>query len=81
MHIRSAKTLARLMALEDVSTRALARAAGWRSHTYLLRVLSGEVTSVTPERAERIAEALGVTVPDLFTEAPPEAVAREPVSA
>lgn len=66
MLVRDPGRIVVLMALTRVSTRQLAQDAGWRSHTYLLRVLSGEVRSVQAEPAMRIAEVLGVSVDDLF---------------
>lgn len=66
MRIIDRKKIARLMVIQDVSARRLAEVAGWRSHTYLRRILSGEVNTVTPERAARIAEYLGVGMDDLF---------------
>lgn len=66
MQIKDRKQIAKLMAIQGVSNRGLAKAAGWRSHTYVNRILSGAVTTVTPERAARIARHLGVGTDDLF---------------
>jgi hypothetical protein len=41
-------------------------AAGWKSHTYLLRLLAGTANTVEPEPAVKIATFLGVDVADLF---------------
>lgn len=59
--------LARLMILQEVSQRDLAKAVGWKSHTYVGRILSGDVKTVTPEVAVRIAHHLGCVIDDLFT--------------
>lgn len=61
-----ARKLAALMLLGGVSARAVARAAGWSSHRYVLRLLDGERTGVRVEAAVRIAERLGVAVDELF---------------
>lgn len=66
MAIRDPAHLATLMALAGLSTRQLAAEAGWKSHTYLLRVLDGEVRTVRPVAAIGIAGALGATVEELF---------------
>lgn len=67
MLLKDRKRLARLIEIQDVSKRSVAFAAGWKSHTYLLRLLSGEARTVDPEPAVRIATYLGVDVQDLFT--------------
>jgi transcriptional regulator with XRE-family HTH domain len=66
MKVRDPIQISRLMALEGVSGRQLAKAAGWESHTYLLRILNGKIKSVQPEPAKKIAERLGVDVDRLF---------------
>ena len=60
------KVLCKLMAIEGVSQRELAAAAGWRSHSYLGRLLRGDARSLQQEPARRIAHRLGVPVDDLF---------------
>jgi len=66
MRVKDRKQLAKLMAIQEVSHRKLAAIAGWRSHTYVNRIISGQITTVTPERAARIARHLGVGIDDLF---------------
>ena len=66
MILKDRKALARLMALEGLSHRKLAERAGWRSHSYVGRLIAGKARSVTPEAAARIAAALGVEVDDIF---------------
>ena len=67
MLLTDRKRLARLIEIQEVSKRSVASAAGWKSHTYLLRLLSGQARTVEPEHAVRIATFLGVDVGDLFT--------------
>lgn len=66
MQLTDRKRLARLMTIQGVSARALARAAGWKSHSYMNRLLSGEVNTLEAEPAIRIAKHLGVGTDDLF---------------
>lgn len=66
MRIKDRKRLARLIEIQEVSKRAVARAAGWKSHTYLLRLLNGEATTCEPIPAMKIAAFLQVDVGDLF---------------
>lgn len=66
MLLKDRKRLARLIEIQEVSKRSVARAAGWGSHTYLLRLLSGEARWVDVEPAVKIATFLGVDVQDLF---------------
>lgn len=67
MLLRDRKKLARLIDIQGVSVRAVARAAGWKSHTYLLRLLAGTAKGVDPEPAVRICAFLGADVLDLFS--------------
>lgn len=67
MLVKDRKRLARLIEIQEVSKREVARAAGWKSHTYLLRILSGEATTLEPEHAVKIAAFLEVDLYDLFT--------------
>jgi transcriptional regulator with XRE-family HTH domain len=66
MVLTDRKKLAKLMVIQDVSHRELARAAGWKSHSYLGRLLRGEVNTLDLEPAIRIAMYLGVGTDDLF---------------
>lgn len=66
MRLRDSRMLARLMVIQRLSQRQLAMAAGWRSHTYVGRLLRGEVAGVEATAALRIAEKLGVPVEALF---------------
>jgi transcriptional regulator with XRE-family HTH domain len=60
------KRLAKLMLIQEETQRAVANAAGWASHSYLQRLLAGEVNTLKPEAALKIANYLGVGVDDLF---------------
>lgn len=66
MRVRDPKKIAKLMVIQDVTRRDLAEAAGWASHSYVNRILDGTVTTVTPDRAARIARFFKVGVDDLF---------------
>ncbi|WGX98772.1 helix-turn-helix transcriptional regulator [Nocardioides sp. L-11A] len=66
MRVIDPKRILKLMAIQDVSARALAQAVGYSSHSYVTRILRGEITTVTPERAARIARFFGVGIDDLF---------------
>ena len=66
MRLTNRKRLATLMAIQGVSQRELAAAAGWSAHSYLGRLLRGEVDTLDVEPAVRIAEHLQVGVDDLF---------------
>ena len=66
MKLTDRKRLAKLMLIQGVSQREVATAAGWKSHSYLGRLLRGDVDTLEPEPALRIARFLGVGVDDLF---------------
>ena len=67
MRVHNLKGLRTLMVVRDVSQRRLARAAGYRSHAYMGRILRGEVDTLEPDAAVRIARFLQVGVDFLFT--------------
>ena len=66
MELRDRKKLQRLMIVQEISQRELARRAGWKSHTYLGKLLRGDRKTLETEPALRIAHALHVGVEDLF---------------
>jgi transcriptional regulator with XRE-family HTH domain len=66
MRVRDPKQLKKLMLIQEVTSRELAEAIGYASHSYVTRILRGEIKTVTPDRAARIARYLGVGVDDLF---------------
>lgn len=66
MILKDRKTLAKLLVIQGVSHRQLADAAGWKSHSYVGRLVRGEVKTLDTDPALRIAHHLGVGVDDLF---------------
>ena len=66
MLVRDHRKLARLLVIQDISHRDLAKALGWKSHSYVGRLCRGKVRSIDPEAALRIAHLLKVSVDDLF---------------
>lgn len=66
MQVRDRKKLATLMVINDISQRELARMLGWKSHTYLGRILNGQVSTLDAEAAAKIAAIFGVGMDDLF---------------
>lgn len=66
MHLTDRKKLAKLMLIQGVTQRELAEAAGWESHSFLGRLLRGDVKTLKAEPAVRIALYLGVGTDDLF---------------
>ena len=66
MILKDRKQLAKLMVIQGVSGRRLAMAAGYKSHTYIQRLLKGEAKTLETEPAARIAKFFGVGVDDLF---------------
>lgn len=66
MILRDRKKLLSVMIVQDISQRELATAAGWKSHSYLGRLLRGDVNTLDGDAALRIAHHLGLPVNDLF---------------
>ncbi len=66
MELIDAKKLAKLMVIQDVSQRRLASDIGWKSHTYVARLVKGEAKTLSPESAIKIAIRFGVGIDDLF---------------
>ncbi|MGO3763512.1 helix-turn-helix domain-containing protein [Glutamicibacter arilaitensis] len=66
MKLKDRKKLLTIMEIQEVSRRELASIAGWKSHSYMNRLCNGEVDTLQPEPALRIAKFLGVAVDDLF---------------
>lgn len=72
MKLHNRKGLLKLMAIQGVSARQLAEAAGWESHSYMNRLIKGPeghkdgVDTCKVEPAVRIAEFFQVGVDDLF---------------
>lgn len=73
MYLRDRKKLASILIIQGVTHRDLARAAGYKSHTYIGRLLSGKAKGLEAEPAIRIATFLGLPYDDLFvTEVSPQ---------
>lgn len=66
MQVRDHRKLARLAVIQEISHRQIAEAVGWKAHSYVGRILRGEVKTVDPDAAVRIAHLFGVAVDDLF---------------
>lgn len=66
MRVIDPKKIKKLMVIQGVSARSMSEEVGYKSHAYITRILRGEITTVTPERAARIARLLGVGIDDLF---------------
>lgn len=66
MIVRDYRKLARLALIQDKSHREIASALGWASHSYVGRILRGQIRTIDPEAAVRMAHLFGVAVDDLF---------------
>lgn len=66
MELKDRTLLASLMEEQDKSARHIARVAGYKSHTYIQRVLKGKAKNLEPIPAARIAHDLGVPFNLLF---------------
>ncbi|WP_228822202.1 helix-turn-helix domain-containing protein [Nocardia farcinica] len=66
MELVNREMLERLMKTRGVSQRQLAAIAGWKSHTYMQRLMRGEVKTLSTDPALRIAHYFGVPVDLLF---------------
>lgn len=67
MELKDRELLMELMQEQGVSGRELARFAGWKSHTYLQRLLrEGGPKTLETDPAIRIAFRLGMPVNRLF---------------
>lgn len=68
MRVLDPKKIVKLMVIQGVTQRELAEAA-WgegASHSYLGRILRGDIKSIRSDPADRIAHYLGVGRDDLF---------------
>lgn len=66
MQVKDADLLRRLMETKGLSARQVSQAMGWRSHSYLNRVLAGEVRTVKPDAAVKLAYLLQIPVDLIF---------------
>lgn len=66
MHPEGVKRLRKLMLIQGVTQRALAEAIGWKSHSYLGRILRGEIKMIDVDAAARMAHYFEISMDDLF---------------
>lgn len=66
MILQDRKKLARLMVVQGISQRELARRAGLQTHSYIGALMRGEATNLNPKHAAAVAKVLGVGTEDLF---------------
>lgn len=66
MELKDRTLLASLMEAQRKSARHVARVAGYKSHTYVQRLLRGEAKNLDPAPAARIAHDLGIPFNLLF---------------
>lgn len=66
MELHDRKRLAKLMVIQGISQRRLSADIGWKSHTFMQRLLKGQAQNLSPDSACKIAARLGVGVDDLF---------------
>lgn len=66
MILRDRKKLALAMIVHEDTQRSLSAVAGWKSHSYLGRLLRGEVKTLDTDAALRIAHHLQMPVDVLF---------------
>lgn len=66
MELINRDKLVRRMKAMGVSQRELARAAGWKSHSYMRRLITGEAKTLNTDPALRIAHYLYLDVDDIF---------------
>jgi transcriptional regulator with XRE-family HTH domain len=66
MEVKDAEFLRRLVETKGLTARQLARQMGWASHSYLNRILRGEVRTMTPDAAVKLAYLLQVPVDLVF---------------
>lgn len=66
MIVKDAELLRRLMETKGFTARRMSRDLGWSSHSYMNRILTGKVRTVTPDAAMKIAFLLQVPVDVVF---------------
>ncbi|MCW1805274.1 helix-turn-helix transcriptional regulator [Brachybacterium squillarum] len=66
MELINRDKLVRRMESLGVSQRELARAAGWKSHSYMRRLITGDASTLNTDPALRIAHYLHLDVDDIF---------------
>jgi transcriptional regulator with XRE-family HTH domain len=66
MKLWNLKGLKAAMRRKGISNRELARQVGWKSHSYMNRIVRGEVDTMETEPALKMAFLLDLGVDDLF---------------
>lgn len=66
MYVKDHHQLASLATEAGFSARRLAQMIGWRSHSHMCRILSGQTKTVAADSATELARVLGVTVSEIF---------------
>jgi transcriptional regulator with XRE-family HTH domain len=66
MFVKDADLLRRLLESKGLTARQVTRDMGWKSHSYLNRILTGQVRTVTPDAAVKLAYLLQVPVDLIF---------------
>lgn len=66
MLVTDADLLRRLMRAKNMTARQMAKQMGWKSHSYMNRILSGDVHTVSPDVAVKIAYLLQIPVDLVF---------------
>ena len=66
MKLWNLKGLKSAMRRKNLSNRELARLIGWKSHSYMNKIVKGEVDTMKTDSALRMAFVLDMGVDDLF---------------
>lgn len=66
MKLWNLKGLKSAMRRKNLSNRELARLIGWKSHSYMNKIVNGEVDTMKTDSALRLAFVLDMGVDDLF---------------
>ena len=66
MHVKDGELLGAMIKAKKISQRQFAQKMGWKSHTYLQRLIRGQVRSVTPDAAALMSHYLGLPQDVLF---------------
>lgn len=67
MEVRDLEMLQSLKIVRKVSNRDLAKIAGYKSHSYMNKIMKGDATTLNPEPALRLAKFFQVGVEYLFS--------------
>lgn len=66
MRIKDHKKLASIVIVQEKTQREVSEFVGWKSHSYLNRILRGEIKTITTDKAALLAKCLGMPMDDLF---------------